>query len=75
MSRVSDASETLLEQHAESNDAQSQSWMSYIALPALFVTLSVGDIVLGAILFDKFSEVYAQYLNQGASAHPQGSCP
>ncbi|KAK3257271.1 hypothetical protein CYMTET_33635 [Cymbomonas tetramitiformis] len=45
-------------------------WLSsctFLALPVLLVVLTVGDIVLGAILFDRFTEVYAQYLNQATA--------
>ena len=38
-----------------------------LSLLALLIILTVGDIVLGGILFDVYTEVYAQYLNIGTA--------
>ena len=46
------SSESLLESPSAGENVQIDtpglSWFSYVALPALFVALSVGDLVLGA---------------------------
>jgi len=38
-----------------------------LLLTSVFILLSVGDTVLGGILFDRYGQVYAQYLNQATA--------
>ena len=51
----------------ENGTRKSHAWESSLALVVLLIALTVGDTVIGTVLFDKFGEIYSQYLNQGTA--------
>lgn len=61
--RVDDASISASSVSTQKRDASAGAGVF-----ALLIALTVGDIVLGAILFDRFGEIYAQYLNLATAA-------
>ena len=61
--RVDDASISASSVSTQKRDASAGAGVF-----ALLIALTVGDIVLGAILFDRFGEMYAQYLNLATAA-------
>jgi drug/metabolite transporter (DMT)-like permease len=60
----------LINQHGQSTPWQSTSKSTkawFFGITALYVILLTGDGVVGAILFDVYTEIYSQYLNQATA--------